>query len=268
MGIFHLNQEELLTFFAVLVRFSVLVSVLPFIGENYVPQKVKVLFGLVLSVALYPILISTGIVNPADALVWGSTTSGIVQTITLEVLFALALAYTARMAFYAFQFGANLTGNFMGYSIATVYDPKQEARTHVIAELQIAIAMLTFLAINGHHMFLKASLMSFQIVGIGKAAFGGLFSAKLVEISGQVFKFAMQISAPVAVSLFAINVAVGVITKAMPQLNFWVLTFAVSTLVGMIVLLLSIPTFQAVVKDIIERMGFWMEDVMVILGQK
>ena len=262
MSLFNFSPEEMFTFFAVLVRFSVLFSVLPIIGDRFVPMPAKILFSLAVTIALYPALVNRGQIHPMDAAVWSSTTGGIISTIAIEAMFGLALGYTARLLFDALHIGANLGGNFMGFAMASTFDPHQESQTHVIAEIQLTIATLAFLALDGHHLMLRASLDSYRIVGIGQAGITAMFSQKLLGFTGQVIRFGVQLAAPVAVSLFAVNVAFGVFSKAMPQLNILVLSMAVSAFVGLLVLFFSVPEFQSVASNILGRMQEWMEEIM------
>jgi len=262
MSLFNFSQEELLTFFVVLVRFGTLVAVLPFIGDKFVPLPAKVLFALVVTVALFPTLVKTGQVRPGDALVWGATAAGVVGTVGLEALFGLALGFTAKILFDAIHFGGNLAGHFMGFAMASFYDPHHEAQTEVVAEIQMALAMLVFLALDGHHLLLRSALESYAIVGIGKAGLGAAFGQKLVEFSSQIFSFGLQIAAPVAVALFAVNVGFGIIARALPQINVLVLSFSVSALVGLIVMFLSVPEFQLVAGNLLSRVDDWMNTMI------
>jgi len=272
MPLFNFSQEELLSFFAVLVRYSVLFSVLPFVGDRHVPNSVKVLLSLSVTLALFPALVSSGEVKPGEALIWGAQAGSIAGTIAMEVIIALVLGFTARMIFESINFGANLVGNFMGFAAASSYDPHQESQSQIIAQLQMAIAMLIFLAIDGHHLMLRAALDSYQWAGIGgRGVFGQIqfnpaFSQKLVEVTGQVFKFGIQIAAPVAICIFAVNVAFGVVAKAMPQLNILVLSFAVTTLLGFAALFMSLPEFTGAVSNLFGRMDDWMMIMMKSLA--
>jgi flagellar biosynthesis protein FliR len=265
MSLFNFSQEEAFCFFAILVRYSVLVAVLPFVGDRFVPVPAKILLSLALTFALFPALVARGHVQVADAAVWGATVGGIVGTIALEALFGLSLGFTAKLLFDGIHFGANLAGNFMGFAAAATYDPHQESQTQVVAELQLAIAMLIFLALDGHHLMLRAALDSYRIVGVGKAGFAIFFSGKLIEFTGQVIKFGAQIAAPVAVALFAVNVGFGIFAKAMPQLNVLVLSFAVTTLVGLVVMFLNVSEFQAIAGNILGRMEDWMTSMMLAI---
>ena len=85
---FDFDQNELLSFFAVLVRYSVLVSVLPFVGDRTIPMPVKVLFSVAITLVLFPALVRTGLVIPAQAEVWSSSAMGIATVVGLEALFA------------------------------------------------------------------------------------------------------------------------------------------------------------------------------------
>jgi flagellar biosynthetic protein FliR len=271
--LFNFSPEEILCFFAVLIRFSVLMAILPFVGDRVVPGPVKVLLSLATTLALFPALVARGNINIADAAVWGSTTGGIIGTMTMEVLCALVLGFTAKLAFEAISFGGNLVGTFMGFATASQYDPHQESQTQVVSQIQMAIAMLLFLALDGHHIMLRASLSSYQVVPIGgmaafaKMGFNGALSQRLIEITGDVIKFGLQLSAPVAVCLFGVNVAFGVVAKAMPAINILVLSFAVTGIVGLAILFLSIPEFQGAVTNIFAQMDDWMRSVLLAMAK-
>jgi flagellar biosynthetic protein FliR len=268
MSIFNFSMPELMTFFAVLVRYSVLFVVLPFVGDHYVPTPVKILLSLAVSIALFPALVSSGEVRPADAIVWGASAGGIAATVAFEVIFGLILGYTAKLSFESINFGGNLIGNFMGYSIASTYDPSQQSQTQVVAQIQMAIAMLIFLVLDGHHLMLRAALESFKIVGVGgmahfaQAGFNAGTSQKLIDMTSEVIRFGIELSAPIAIVLFGVNLIFGVMAKAMPQLNILVLSVTVTSFVGLIVMFLCVPEFQGAAGNVLTRMGDSMETLM------
>lgn len=261
-GLFTYDQNEMLTFFAVLVRFSILVTILPFVGDMAVPMPVKALMALGVSLVLYPVLVADGQVRPAEAAVWGSSAGKLVGTIATEATFGLILGFTARIFFDAISMAGNVAGTFMGYAMASAYDPHVESQSQVVAKFQGAIAMLIFLVLDGHHLMLSAALESYRFVSVGQAVFGAAVAERLLELSGMLIRTGLQIAAPVAISLYATQVVYGVMAKAMPQLNILVLSFAVSALVGLFVMLVSIPGFHDVTGALFEGMGDGMRSVM------
>ncbi len=263
MNLFQLNEEEFLTFFAVLVRFSVLIAVLPFFGDRLIPTSAKVLFSLAITLALYPTLVRTGQVRPGEALFWGHSLMGLVGTVFSEALFGFVLGYSAKLLFDGINFGANLAGSFMGFATASLYDPHQETQTQVIAEFQLAIAMLLFLILDGHHLMLTAALKSYEMIGLGQAGVTALLTQKLISQTKEIISFGVQMAAPMAISLFSVNIVFGILAKSMPQLNILVLSFSVSIGVGFLVLLFSVPEFQLASQNILERVGDWMESVAI-----
>jgi len=270
MSLFNFGQEEMLSFFGVLVRISVLFAVLPFVGDRVVPVPVKILLALTVSIVMFPMLVGNGLVRPGDAFIWGANAGGIIGTVAVEVLVGLALGFTAKVAFDAISVGSSLVGGFMGFSSASMYDPHQETQTHVIAEFQLALAMLLFLTLDGHHLMLRAALESYRTVGLGSGQFilGSMFGSKLIQVTGYTIMAGVQMAAPVAIALFAVNVAFGVLAKAMPQLNVLMLSFGASALVGLLVLFLTLPEFQNFSVGVLGKTGEMMQAVLTALVEK
>ncbi|MEO5971721.1 MAG: flagellar biosynthetic protein FliR [Bdellovibrionia bacterium] len=268
MSLFNFNIPELLTFFAVLVRYSVLFSILPFIGDKLVPGPVKILLAVSASLVLYPALVASGKINPAEAKTWAATSVGIFSTIGLEIVFGLALGFTCRLVFDSISVGANFVGSFMGFATASQFDPHQESQTEVIAQFQTTIAMLLFLVLDGHHIMIRAALDSYRIVGLGRASLNTIFSQRLIHMTGQVLAFGLQIAGPVAVSIFSVNIIFAVLSKAMPQLNVMVLSLGITTLLGFSVIYFNIPGFQQDVISIFGQMNDWMEGAMIAMASR
>lgn len=261
MSLFNFSQEELLTFFAVLVRVSTLFAVLPVIGDRLVPTPIKVLLSLAVTFAIFPGLVRTGQVDPSMAFVWGKSVYGLSSTIALEAAYGLIVGFVAKIVFDIILFSGNLVGTFMGFSTAALYDAHQESQSQVVAEIQMAVAMLLFLVLDGHHLVLRASLDSYQIVGLGQAGFTQVLQAQLITLTAQVLKFGMQLAAPIAIVLFGVNIGFGVISKAMPQVNILVMSFAVTALIGLLVLFLGMPEFQSALTDLFGRVPEWILQV-------
>lgn len=263
---FDFDQNEMLTFFAVLVRYSVLVAVLPFLGDRTIPMPVKVLFSVAVTLVLFPALVRSGLVVPAQAAVWSRTATGIAQVVGLEALFGVLMGYTAKLVFDAIAFGSNLIGTFMGFSSATMFDPHHESQSQVVAEFYLALAMLVFLALDGHHLMLRAALESYRWVSLGQVSISGAFGERMLELTGNVIRYGLQLAAPVGVAVFAVNVAFGVVARAMPQVNILVLSFAVTAIVGLVVMLITISDFSGAMAQVLSKMGDWMIEIARVVG--
>lgn len=245
MGLFNFDQNELITFFIVMVRFSVLIAMLPFVGDALIPAPIKVLLGVAFSFIVYPVLVSAGKIDPTQAYLWASSSGSIATTVFMEVIFALALGFTSRIVFDAIAISGDIAGSFMGFSAASLFDPFQNTQTQVISKLIYALSMLTFLAIDGHYIMFRAALSSYDFVGIGKVAIGAEFGNFIIEFSSHLIRLGLQLAAPMAVSFFGINIVYAILARAMPQMNILILSFSVSALVGIFVLTASLPEFNS-----------------------
>ena len=61
-----------------------------------------------------------------------------------------------------------------------------------------------------------------------------------------------------SIAIFAVNVAFGVVARAMPQVNVLVLSFAVTALVGLVVMFITISDFNGVMAQVLSKVGDWM----------
>lgn len=268
MSFLNWSQQEVLTFFAISVRYGVLVAVLPFLGDRVVPVQLKFLLSLVLSYSLMPALVSRGWVDPNQSSIWGSSPSGLLSTLVIEGIFALMLGYTARLAFEVITFGGNIIGQFIGFSMLNQEDIECHAQTETIAQFYTALAMLLFLSIDGHHLMLRGAIESYRIFELGgrgsmifNLSFRPDFLEKVVHMSGQLIQFAILMSAPVAISVFAVNFVLGLLAKMAPQLNIVTLSSGLGVLIGVAVLWASLSQFNSSASDVFE----WMIDGMEIL---
>lgn len=264
--LFQFSPEELFCFFAVLVRVSVMITVLPIFGDKTIPAPVKVLLSLAVTFVLYPGLVKQDLVRPADAVIWAASTWGIVRTVGQEVLVGLAIGFVAKLVFDAIQVGASIVSNMMGFGMASVYDPHHETQTTVIAEIQVAISMLLFLALDGHHLMLHGALDSFRFCGLGEAGMTALAQTRVIEMTGTVLKFGIQLGAPITVVMFGVNVAFGIFSKTIPQMNVLVLSLGISAFAGIVVMMLGAPEFQTVAANILSRTEDWMQGMVVAMA--
>jgi|GEM_PF-317202 len=272
MSFLNWNQQELLIFLAILMRYGVLIAVLPFFGDRVVPLQLKFLLSLVLSYSVMPTLVSQGWVIPSQSLVLGSSTSGLLCTLAIEGVFALMLGYIARLAFEVITFGGSLISQFIGFSMLSQEDIQFRSQMDPVTQLYTALATLLFLSLDGHHLMLKGAIESYHIFGLGGRD-SMIFSLNLrtnfleniIHITGEVIQFAVVMSAPVAVSVFAVNLVLGLLAKMAPQFNTLSLSTGLGLLMGLAVLWVSLNQCDGMFLDLFEWMADGMQALMLTL---
>jgi flagellar biosynthetic protein FliR len=238
-------------FFFPLARILALLASAPVLNSIAVPQRVRLLAGLAITVGLAPALPPLPPVSPGSGL-------GL-AILAQQVLIGLAMGFTMRVVFSAIDVAGELVGLQMGLSFAVFYDPQNTGQTAVVAEFLGLLATLVFLAVNGHLMVLAVLAQSFELLPIGAAPFAADGLAVLVRWGAVLFSAGVLLALPLIVALLITNIALGVLTRAAPTLNLFAVGFPVSLLVGFSVLLLALtymaPVFQSLFERGLEQMG-------------
>jgi flagellar biosynthesis protein FliR len=260
MGLYGFNETEIVAFFASLVRVSFLLMLLPIFGDNAIPPVVKVFLSFTVNLIVYPVAASMGISQVATM---ASTDMGMTALVAKEACVGAVIGFIGKIFFDALSFAFGHMGNQMGFNMASSYDHHSESSIPVISHLIMILATLLFLALDGHHLFLKAIVQSYELIPLGGFVFSKAVVAYVLETSSQVFWIACKLSAPMALMIFLINCAFGIVAKAVPQINVLVVSFTVNILAGFLVISLTLPVFGTSVGEVFNLM---MDRMMHVIG--
>ncbi len=225
-------------FFWPFFRILAMIGASPLFGARGVPAWVKIGLAFVLTVVVAPVLGPMPAVQPASA-------HGMFILVQ-QLMIGVAMGLTMRVVFSAIEMAGHIMGLQMGLGFATFFDPQNSAQIPVMGQFLGLVAMLFFLAINGHLMVITALVESFRVLPVGLHAFSGEGWRTLALWGGEVFRGGVLISLPVVAVLMMTNVAMAVLTRAAPQLNIFAVGFPLTLAVGFIVISLSMGYFLPV----------------------
>jgi flagellar biosynthetic protein FliR len=142
-------------------------------------------------------------------------------------------------------------------------DPQNGVQVPVVSQLNVVLATLLFLAIDGHLVLITAVVESFSVLPVGSAiAPDGMF-ARVFALGSQLFASALLLGLPTLTAILMINVAFGVITRAAPQLNIFAVGFPVTIIAGFLFLLLALPMFISTLQRFL---SLGLEQTLLVLG--
>ncbi len=219
-------------------RIAALIGTAPIIGDATVPRRVRIGLALFVTVVVAPGVSAV----PDVALLSGEG----FLLIGRQLVIGAAMGFSMRLAFAAIEYAGDLIGLQMGLGFALLIDPETRDQTPMIGSLLRYFASLAFLAANGPLMMIAGVADSFQSLPIAGSA--GLFGDwKMLTLQGgMVFGLALHMALPVIAALLVTNVALGVMTRAAPQLNLFSIGFPITISVGLIVLIVSMPVMLAI----------------------
>lgn len=224
-------------FILVLLRLTTLLSLAPFYGLTNVPVRLRI--GLAVLVAL----IVTPVVAVPDLATYDL--AGFILLGMKEAIIGALLAFSLLLIFAAAQFGGHIIGYQMGLAMANTVDPQGQISISVIGEIYYVVAMLLFLAFDGHHFIMRAVVHSFDLIPIDSLVLDGGGMRLLIRLSANVFLLAIQLAAPVIAALLTTSVALGLIARTVPQMNVFIVGFPIKVGLGLLIAVLSLPFFAA-----------------------
>jgi flagellar biosynthetic protein FliR len=227
----ELPVDIVLGFVLAVVRAAAWLAVAPPFNTRMVPAQAKVAFAVALAIPVTPAVAAQAPPPEVGPL--------IVATL-LQVGAGLALGFITQLVFAAVQAAGELIDLFAGFTIAATYDPFTNASQAVFGRFYQLLAIALLFAVDGHVLLVKGFLDSFAAMPTGAPDFGSI-SELLIEDLGMFFLAALEIAAPVLGVLFLTEVALGLLSKAAPQMNVFVLGFPIKILLTLTIVGLTLP---------------------------
>jgi flagellar biosynthetic protein FliR len=246
-------------FFCMFARISALLFVVPIISEMVISPQVKILLSVALCLGFYP-LMPKEVVLPE---VWEFFP--LTWLILKEVAFGLTLGFVSRFLFEGIVMAANIVGYQMGFGTANLLLPNTDLQINSFTAMHRYLIMLIFLSLGLHFFFIASVLESFRIVAIGKINFSPEFFQLLLKDYDAIFLICLKLASPMLIALLFATAALGLIARAVPQLNVFTLSFPVSFFLGLTVYILVLPLLPDWLQNYYAEKGQGLFDYMAAL---
>jgi len=223
------SLQEVIVFALVLGRVAGIFAAMPAFGGQRAPMNIRVLTVLMITLVCFPVLKITPPPVPGDMFTLGLLALS-------EVAVGLTLALVAQMVFGAVEFCGQIIGMQMGLTIASIIDPTRGNQVQLMSVLQSLLATLLFLALDVHHVFIRAIVESFRVIPIGGWHVSGELIGFMIRRTSDIFVIGIRLAAPVMVSLLLASVALGVMARAFPQMNIFIVSMPLNVGLGFLIL--------------------------------
>lgn len=212
---------------AIALRIGSLMMFAPFLGNTAIPVRMKAVFTLVVTALLYPIC-----PIPQVAL----SISGLARVALGELVLGLGIGLCLQFIFEGAVMAGQIGGFQFGFSLVNIIDPNTNVDTPVLSVFHQLFALLLFLQFDVHHWLLRGIVKSFDYVPVGAVVFNRAALGELFRDAGGLWLVGVQIAAPILLSTILIDVAVGFLSKASPQMPAILLSIPVKSLLGYAIL--------------------------------
>ena len=234
-----LNQTSF--FLLIFARITGIFSVAPFLGSTNIPGYAKAGLSLLLSYILFPAVYSASVVVPDAMLAYAALVAG-------EFLLGLILGFVSSLIMQAVQMAGHILDMQIGFGIVNVFDPQFGQQIPLLGNFKYILALMVFLATNGHHVMLSALVASFKLVPVTGVVIPASLAGFIVDLVSGAFVFAFKITVPVLASLVLADVAFGILARTMPQMNIFVVGIPAKLIIGTFAMMMALPFYIAVME--------------------
>jgi flagellar biosynthetic protein FliR len=165
-----------------------------------------------------------------------------------EWLVVMLMALTLAAVFEGMQFAGQFSGVQLGLSLATLFDPQSDADSPALSVFYNLVTLLFFLQMDIHHWILRALSRSFDYLPVGSVVANQLLSRDLVRVVGSLFSLGIQIAAPLLLATMMIDLLLGFLSKASPQLPVLLLGIPIKTLTGYALLMAAVTLWPGILE--------------------
>ena len=253
--------ETLIVFLLLTVRIGAIVLSLPLLDSRNLPAQLKVLLILMLGMALYPLVQTQQVVIPQRLGHLG-------LVVVSEMLIGLTIGFVAQLLFAGIQLGGEIISQQMGLSIATIFDPNTAHQVSLVTHFQYVLAMLMFLSSSAHHWFIIAMAESLQSIPLAGLNTSGAVLPVILTLLGKACVIAIQLAAPVSIALLLATLVLGVMARLVPQLNVFMLSFPATLGLGLVMLVLALPSVMGGIQRAFGQLGNDLVQVIHVLGAR
>ena len=227
------------------LRISGFVLVAPIASEMAIPSRVKIVLTLALAFLVAPFA-----AVPAELSIFSG--AGLVAAVQ-ELLIGVAIGMVMQLAFDGLTFAGQTISMSMGLGFSTLVDPQHGANVPVLGQIITIMGTLSYLVMNGHLVLLGALAASFQTLPIGMAHVDKDFLLTVATAGARIFETGLLVALPAMIALLIVNMALGVVARAAPQLNLFGIGFTVTLLCGFFVLLVGFDGIMVGIRGLIDN---------------
>jgi flagellar biosynthetic protein FliR len=229
----QLGGANVTGFFLVLARVSPLFVLAPLFSSKMMPAKAKTVAAVGLAIGLTSVAVH-GQHIPTDPL-------AITGLLVEQLLVGLAFSFAVGAVFYAVEAAGSLVDMIAGFSYGSILDPIDGNTGGAMTGLYGLVGLAMFLAIGGDAWTLRGIARTFDLVPLTKSPQLVDLVTGVEQAFGSIFVSAIEVAAPALLALLVTDVAFGMVSRVVPQLNVFAVGFPMKVGVALLVVSASLP---------------------------
>lgn len=243
--------DGLINWLMVFIRVSAMFSVFPLLSSQNFPRQLRVALSILMAYLVAP-MVTQGAPN-------GQEFWTLVGLMAAEAGIGLLLGFVSRMIFFAVEMAGRIISTEMGLTLSSDINPFTGSNLEAPAMMLYYLAGVIFFSLDLHHWLLVGIQRSYTYLPIGGWHPGAALMADIIGRTTQIFVVSVQIAAPIIALSFLLSLIFSILSRAVPQMNVFMESFAVRILAGLAVFGLTLSVMSQHVANYLRRMP---EDIL------
>lgn len=236
-------------FFLVLARMSGIFIASPIFGRRNIPAYFKIGFAFFLSIIVV-LLYRFNFAIPQNILEF-------VFLVIKEFLVGLIIGFISYMIFSAILFAGQIIDNAIGFGMANVIDPMNEIQVPLLGNFLYLYMLVIFFITDAHHTLIRAVVYSYKVVPLGYSSILPGLSHKFVTFFIELFIIGVEIGLPVLMSMLIVDIMLGILSRAVPQMNVFIVGLPIKIAIGFMVLVIVLPIMNKMLFVLFDKINIY-----------
>lgn len=230
-------QEELFALLLVFVRLGAALLIMPGFGNNVIPARVRLALALMLTVIVTPLVSSVLPPEPA-------TVVGLVRLIFAELVVGVFIGTLTAIVASILETAGFIIAFQTGFASAIAFNPTVQAQSTIIGSFLTLTGGVILFATGLHELLIRALVDSYAVFQPGVVPVAQDLALTIARMVADSFRIAFQLSAPFFVVALALYLAMGLLSRLMPQLQIFFLALPLQLFLGVLTLGLTISAMM------------------------
>jgi flagellar biosynthetic protein FliR len=254
----QLSADTLVVLLLATVRMSAFFAIAPPFSSRSVPARIKAALAFAVALCLLPSL--SGQSPSLDLL-------SLLGAVLFQVVVGAAMGFVVHVALSVVQAAGELLDLASGFTLASLYDPLSNVSSSMFGRIQQLLAVTLLFAANGHLLLVRGLMTTFETVPL-RPMLPGDMARLATEDLGRFLAGALQIAAPVLVVLFLAELALGLVSRAVPTLNIFAMSFPVKILLAISLAGVTFALLPGAVSKLLDQAARDMVTVATVTGSR
>jgi len=234
-SIFDVTVAQLELFFLVLIRLSGLIFLLPIFKNSNVSSRLKVGFAFVFALLVFPGIKDT-------ALPYTPEVGHLVLMVVKELMIGILMGFAGGLLFVFIDLGGEVMNRNIGLSMMPMMNPETGESSTPLTQFIYFLFIIIFMLQNHHFFFVQIIHDSFRYIPVsGFELQSGKVAEVLTYLVSEALVTGMRLAAPILVTTLLALLGMAFMSRAMPNMNVWMMSVPVKIYVGTMTLIFVLP---------------------------